>query len=225
MTRRADAETWARDILGHAFRDANLLRAALAHGGAGTGGEAFQRLEFLGDRVLALAVADLLHAAFPAEREGDLARRHATLVSRDGLAEVAAACGLDQVATLPDPGDPTAARARPVLMADTFEALLGALYLDGGWDAARRAVERHWRPLALRAAEPPRDAKTRLQEWAQARGAGLPRYQTRRGEGPDHAPAFVAEVEVAGTSAAAAGPSKREAERAAATALLERVAP
>jgi ribonuclease-3 len=225
MTQGGRAEPWARETLGHVFGDTGLLRAALTHSGAPAGGQRFQRLEFLGDRVLALVLAEHLLEAYPADTEGDLARRHAALVSREALAEVATACGLAQVATMPSTDDPTAARGRVVILADTLEAVLAAVHLDAGWDAARQAVLRLWRPLLGRRDEAPKDPKTRLQEWTQARGAGLPSYRTRRAEGPDHAPAFVAEVEVAGAgSASARGPSKRAAERAAAAMLLETLA-
>ncbi|MBM3582854.1 MAG: ribonuclease III [Alphaproteobacteria bacterium] len=226
MTQRDRAEPWARDTLGHGFGDAGLLRVALTHSGAPAGGQHFQRLEFLGDRVLALALAEHLMDTYPDDAEGDLARRHAALVSREALAAVASSCGLEQVATMPSVDDPTAARGRVVILADTLEAVLAAVYLDAGWDAARRAVLRLWHQLLGHRDEAPKDPKTRLQEWTQARGAGLPSYRTHRAEGPDHAPAFVAEVTVAGAGAATArGPSKRAAERAAAAALLECLVP
>lgn len=218
------AERWAKAVLRHRFTDAGLLGRALVHSGQAGGDASFQRLEFLGDRVLALAVAGVLYERFPDEAEGALARRHAALVRREALAEVAEAVDLAGAATLPGLGDPTAERGRAVVLADTFEAVLGALYLDGGWSVADATVRRLWRPLLERAPQPPEDAKTRLQEWAQARGLGLPDYRSARTEGPDHAPSFRAWVAIADTGEAeATGPSKRVAERRAAEAMLDRL--
>jgi ribonuclease-3 len=226
---RTATERWARATLDHRFADATLLARALAHSGQARDA-AFERLEFLGDRVLGLAIAAMLLERFPGEDEGALARRHAALALRAALAEVAEAVGLDTVATLPGatlPGrDPTAERGRAAVLADTFEAVLGALYLDGGWAPAAAAIERLWRPLVERAERPPEDAKTRLQEWAQARGLGLPCYRSTRTEGPDHAPWFRASVAVgAFGEAEATGTSKRAAETRAAEALLARLEP
>lgn len=224
--RRARAEDWALETMGHRFTDPTLLSRALIHSGAPGGDLAFERLEFLGDRVLALAVAAMLHARFGAEDEGALARRHAALARRETLAEVAATIGLDRVATMPGAGDSNAERGRAAILADTLEAVLGALYLDAGFERARAAIERLWRPIMERAVSPPEDPKTALQEWAQARGLGLPIYRTARAEGPDHAPSFRASVTIGGAGeACATGASKRLAERAAAEALLIRVAP
>ncbi len=224
MNRAATTERWARATLDHRFADATLLARALAHSGQARDA-AFERLEFLGDRVLGLAIAAMLFERFPGEDEGALARRHAALARREALAEVAEAVGLDTVATLPGK-DPTAERGRAAVLADTFEAVLGALYLDGGWAPAAAAIERLWRPLVERAERPPEDAKTRLQEWAQARGLGLPSYRSTRTEGPDHAPWFRASVAVAAVGEAEAiGTSKRAAETRAAEALLARLEP
>lgn len=224
MNRAATTERWARATLDHRFADATLLSRALAHSGQARDA-AFERLEFLGDRVLGLAIAAMLLERFPGEDEGALARRHAALARREALAEVAEAVGLDTVATLPGK-DPTAERGRAAVLADTFEAVLGALYLDGGWATAAAAIERLWRPLVERAERPPEDAKTRLQEWAQARGLGLPCYRATRTEGPDHAPWFRASVAVAAVGEAeATGTSKRAAETRAAEALLARLEP
>ena len=190
------------------------LKAALPHGN--------ERLEFLGDRVLSLAMADLLLRRFPHEREGDLARRHANLVRAATLAEIAAEIDLGAHIHLGD--SETQPEVRPTILADALEAVLGAIFLDAGFAAAAACVERLWgeRLSAMLAA--PRDAKTTLQEWAQARRLPLPAYREVGREGPPHAPVFVVAVSIKGhePGRGRAG-NKREAERLAAVALLERL--
>jgi ribonuclease-3 len=184
----------------------------------------YERLEFLGDRVLGLVIADLLWRRFPNEPEGPLTRRHAQLVRRETLARVASMIGLDRHLKL-SPAEAAAGAARnPTILADACEAVIAAIYLDGGFPAAFAFVERLWAPLIAEMEIPPRDPKTVLQEWAQARGLGLPTYQLTATSGPDHAPHFTISVRLAGfeeTSATAS--SKRAAETGAAAALLERL--
>lgn len=213
--------TWAVAALDHRFDDPGLLAQALTHSSMGVAGRAYDRLEFLGDRVLGLGVAALLYRTFPAETEGALARRLAELVRREALAAIAAELDLEpHVAWTREPDD-SRARARQTVLADALEAVLGAVFLDGGWQAAYAAIARLWTPRIAAAAGPPQDAKTRLQEWAQARRFGLPAYAVQRREGPDHAPLFEAEVSVTGSGAArGSGASKRIAEQAAAARLL-----
>jgi len=212
--------------LGHRFASPALLAEALTHPSV-AGRERprnYERLEFLGDRVLALVLAEMLYARFPAEAEGALAKRLAVLAQRETLAEVALEIGLGADLTLAGSEDMSGGRSNPTTLGDALEAVLGAIYLDGGMAPAEALIHRFWEPLLERAAEPPQDPKTALQEWAQARGLALPRYREVGRSGPPHEPLFTIEVSVAGQQpATAAGRSKRSAERAAAELLLERV--
>jgi len=218
---RPSRTRFAAQALGHAFRSAELLERALSHSSAG--GREFDRLEFLGDRVLALIVARRLFETFPGDDEGALSRRHHDLVRRETLAEVAEGIGLMDV--LASPGVESRGPARATVLADAMESLIAAVYLDGGMEAAEACIQRLWGGRIAAADQPRQDAKTRLQEWAQGRGLPLPAYAVERGTGPDHAPAFRATVIVAGLPPAAGeGSSKRLAERAAAAALLALVA-
>ena len=216
-------------ILGHRFDNWSLLQEALTHqsavSGQTGGGANYQRLEFLGDRVLGLVVAELLLRRFPREPEGALARRLAALVRQETLAEVAAAVGLERFMILGRSEAEAGAGGNPALLSDTCEAVIGALYLDGGLAVAERFVVRHWTPLLEAERAPPRDAKTSLQEWAQGRGLPLPEYREVGRSGPDHDPLFTVEVAVRGAAPAQGeGRSKRLAEQAAASALLQALA-
>jgi ribonuclease-3 len=214
--------------LGHRFARPALLVRALTHPSAasrrGAGDDSYERLEFLGDRVLGLIVADLLLARFPAEDEGALAVRHAELVRRETLAEVAGELGLEAYLRLAKGEEAAGERRNPALLANACEAVIGALYLDAGLAAARGLVEPLWGPRLEAAAEPPQDAKTALQEWAQARGLALPRYREVGREGPAHEPHFTVEARVEGHEPTLGeGRSKRLAEQAAAVRLLAQV--
>jgi ribonuclease-3 len=190
-------------------------KAAFPHGN--------ERLEFLGDRVLSLAMADLLLRRFPHEREGDLARRYSALVQAQTLAEIAQAIDLGSDMRLGD-SEAQSGAVRPTILADGLEAVLGAIFLDAGFAAASACVERLWGERLSNTLAAPRDAKTALQEWAQARRLPLPDYREVGREGPAHAPVFVVDVSIRGyePGRGRAG-SKREAERLAAVALLERL--
>lgn len=213
--------------LGYRFRNRRLLAVALTHASladALSHGETNERLEFLGDRVLGLIVAELLLESYPEEQEGDIARRYAHLVRRETLARVAGGVGLGEELNLSSGEAATGGRDNPGVLADACEAVIGAMFLDGGLDAVRGFVRRHWTPLMRESAEPPMDPKTKLQQWAQGRGLSLPSYRTVASEGPSHKPVFRVEVAVAGHPLASGeGPSKREAERSAARALLKAV--
>lgn len=225
MTRKTDFDAAAR-ALGHGFRDQELLHHALVHSSAsaGKGTATYERLEFLGDRVLGLVVAEMLYRRFPGEAEGALARRHAALVRREALARVAETVGLGQYIVMSRGEEDAGGRANPAILADVCEALLGALYLDGGLAAAAAFINAHWPGMMEEALAPPKDAKTALQEWAQSRGLALPTYETVDLQGPDHSPVFTVRVSVTGfPPAEASGASKRAAAQAAARALLERV--
>jgi ribonuclease III len=218
-------------ILGHDFAAPSLLTEALTHPSAtsperGHARRGYDRLEFLGDRVLGLVVAELLWRRFPEEPEGRLTQRHTHLVRRETLARVAEAIGLGQHLILSRSEQMAGAAANPAILADACEAVIAAIYVDGGFDAAAAFVGRHWQPLIAEMAAPPRDPKTMLQEWAQARGLGLPRYELVATSGPDHAPRFTIAVSIAGGApATASGPAKRVAEAAAAAALLDQLNP
>jgi len=212
-------------ILGHAFARPELLREALTHrsavNGRGRRGRGSnERMEFVGDRVLGLLIAEWLAERFPHEQEGDLGRRLALLVSQPVLAEVAEAIGLGEALSV-SPGEAKAGvRRRATVLADALEAALGALYLDGGLERARDFVRSAWETVMSRQEEPPKDAKTRLQEWVQKRGLGLPEYDVMSRAGPPHAPEFVVTVAAGGFAGTGSAGSKRAAEQLAAAELL-----
>lgn len=212
------------DLLHYRFADASLAQMALTHASAvATSGECNERLEFIGDRVLGLIIAELLYRAYPKEPVGDLAARYASLVSAPTLAMVAEKLQLAHFIRC----TPTRQRAAPInqaVLADACEAIIGAIFLDGGLAAAATFVRRHWDELMEAAAAPPRDAKSRLQEWAQGRGRPLPRYREVERTGPPHAPVFTVEVLLEGEAiGTGSGPSKQRAEQAAAAAALARI--
>jgi ribonuclease-3 len=216
-------------VLGYKFGDPELLERALTHRGAlGSGRKTGtpvaasagnERLEFLGDRVLGLVVADLLLRTFPDEAEGGIATRYAALVSAPVLAKVATAIGLkDHLNVAPAQKKDSANTA---VLADACEAVIGALFCDGGLPAAEHFISAHWPTLMHAEIVPPKDAKTALQEWAQARGLPLPVYKVVDASGPAHAPSFVMAVTVEGhPETRGAGRTKRLATQAAAIALL-----
>ena len=217
------------DILGHSFSRPELLGQALTHPSLGHGRNhrrvtPYERLEFLGDRVLGLVVADMLYQRFPDEPEGWLARRHAALVRRETLARVAVSVGIDAALQMSRGEEEAGGRGNPATLADACEAVIGALYSDAGLDAAAAFVRAQWSPLMEEPAAPPKDAKTSLQEWAQGSGKPLPIYRTVGQDGPPHDPMFLVSVEVEGMEPVCGrGPSKRIAEQAAATLALETV--
>lgn len=220
--------------LGYKFRDQDLLSAALTHASVRTDNpdrSDNERLEFLGDRVLGLAVADWLNGTFPDESEGRLARRFNQLVCRNACAEVARAIDLGESLILSTSEAESGGREKDTILADAMEAVLGAVFREAGFDTAGALVKRLWSERLASLPEsterPGRkglaDAKTRLQEWAQSQGLALPRYREVERRGPDHAPNFTTEVSVEGhTPARGTGASKKSAEQAAAAALLSR---
>jgi len=169
-----------------------------------------------------LVMAELLYHTFPNEPEGDLAKRHVALVRREALARVAQIIHLGDHLTLSHGEDNAGGRDNPGLLADACEAVIGAMFVDGGFDAARRFVRQNWMPLLTELSAPPKDAKTRLQEWAQAQGLPLPSYVVTGQDGPAHSPDFLVQVQVQGHAPQMGrGSSKRVAEQAAAAAFLE----
>jgi ribonuclease-3 len=213
------------DRLGYRFRRSDLVEQALTHASAAARiGANYERLEFLGDRVLGLAVAHLLYERFPDESEADIARRLAALVRRDALAGIARGLGLGRLLRMSRGEEDYGGRENPTILADACEALLGAIYLDGGYEPAASVVRAAWRPLAELSPMPPRDAKTMLQEWAQGRGLKLPEYVVIETSGPPHDPVFEIEARLDGHKPAAGkGRSRRAAEQQAAQVFLRRL--
>jgi ribonuclease-3 len=211
--------------LGHKFRTAELLLRAVTHASIGTATRPDnQRLEFLGDRVLGLVMAEALLAADPAAREGQLAPRFNALVRKETCAAVAREIGLGDVLKLGRSEMLTGGRRKEALLGDAMEAVIAAVYQDSGFDAARALILRLWGDRIAGVEPDARDAKTSLQEWAQARAMPPPVYTETARSGPDHQPVFTVQVTLAdGQSAEATAASKRVAEQAAARALLDRI--
>ena len=213
----------------HSYRESPLLTQALTHPSCAKKDAAGlpynnQRLEFLGDSVLGMVVAEMLYEMYPNEQEGELARRFAGLVCGERLVEIAHSIGLDEALILSDSEEENAGRENPSNLEDACEALIGAIYLDAGFDTARQFIYQHWHGLARSVSEPPKDPKTGLQEWAQGRGLPLPEYKLLKEDGPSHAPEFTIEVSVKGHgSASAMASAKKAAERAAAAELLKEI--
>lgn len=230
--------TGLAEAIGHHFANPSLLADAVTHPSLmglertarGSGrpehgpGLAYERLEFLGDRVLGLVIAEWLLERFPDEREGALAKRHASLVRREALARVADDLELGSYLRLSPAEAQSGGRSNRTILGDACEATIGALYLDGGMTIARNFIRRAWSDQIERVQPPPMDAKTSLQEWAQARGKPLPAYRLIEQTGPAHEPLFKVSVTVEGMDAViGAGSSKRIAEKQAATALLSQL--
>ncbi|MBI3521731.1 MAG: ribonuclease III [Chloroflexi bacterium] len=205
------------------------MRSALTHSSylhehEQEGAEDFERLEFLGDAVVDLVVGAELYGRFPDATEGELTALRATLVSSTGLATVAREIGLPQRARLGRGEEESGGRDRPGLAASLYESLVGAVYLEAGYEGSADFIKRTMAgPLSAIAAAPRKSPKTMLQEWAQSEHRPLPVYRTLEARGPDHRRDFVVTVEVGEKLAKGTGPSKREAQESAATKLLEEV--
>ena len=225
MARRKPETQQLEERLGYHFNDPDLLVRALTHVSAISGqtGRNYQRLEFLGDRVLGLAVSEMLCAAFPEATEGELSRRLAELVRRESCAEVAVAWDVGPHLKLGGGEAHSGGRRNPAILADVCESILGAVFLDGGYGAARDLVQRAFAERLSAPRRPLRDAKTALQEWAQGNGLPTPTYALVERVGPDHAPQFRVAAKVKGIpDGIGSGPSKRAAEQDAARSLLLR---
>lgn len=218
--------------LGHVFENPVLLQDALTHPSlSGTkpsrkAGSAshYERLEFLGDRVLGLAIAHWLFVLFPEANEGELAKRHAYLVNRDILRKIALSLQLEDHLRLAKGESANAARKNLAALSDAMEAVIAALYLDGGFEAAKLFIKKYWEPWIVSDMPPPADPKTALQEYVQGQKLPLPVYTILERTGPSHAPKFKIQVAVSGHDPVQAeGGSKREAEKKAASLLLERI--
>jgi ribonuclease-3 len=211
--------------IGYHFSDRALLDQALTHisalAGARNRAGSYQRLEFLGDHVLGLVISDMLFRAFARADEGELSRRLADLVRKEACADVARAIDLGSAIRLGVSEINAGGRNRTAILADVCEALIGAVFVDGGYPAAAALIERLWSERMRTPARPLRDSKTVLQEWAQARGLPTPAYREVERRGPDHDPEFRVTVELPHLAPAEGlGRSKRAAEQAAAAAML-----
>jgi len=226
----------AEAILGYAFRRPDLLREALTHRSAisgpkpakgkvarSTGAGSNERLEFIGDRVLGLLVAEWLAERFPQEQEGALGQRLAHLVSQPTLAAIAEQLGLPMVLSVAPNESKAGVRKLATVLADAIEALLGAVYIDGGLGPARVFVRRAWEDAMAAHAAPPKDAKMALQELLQGRGLPPPTYNVVSREGPSHDPLFVIAVQAMGARGEGTAGSKRVAERLAAEDLMRKL--
>ena len=214
--------------IGYIFKDKNILTEALTHPSASktlaAGRRNYQRLEFLGDGVLGLLISHMIYELYPNEIEGNLSKRRAALVNGATLAEIAREVGLVEALILSPSEEAAGGRGNPAILEDACEALIAALYLDGGMQAAANFVHRLWGERAAAAKEAPRDAKTSLQEWAQGRGKPLPVYDVVKVDGPSHAPEFTITVKVEGCEPVqAVGASKAKAAQKAAQLLLQQL--
>ncbi|RZI45267.1 ribonuclease III [Candidatus Finniella inopinata] len=206
--------------IGHVFRNKNLLEAALTHSSIRPGGKDFERLEFLGDRVLELVVAEQLYLYFTKEKEGDLAKRLAGLVCREACEKVGQELELSNFIML----NGAELGPRSAILSDAVEALLGAMYLDGGLTPCNHFIKLYWTDLRNKTLSPPKDPKTTLQEWAQTHEKAVPTYELIETTGPDHAPTFLVQVHVLNHAPVKGnGTSKRQAEQNAALNFMENI--
>lgn len=209
--------------IGHRFRDPALLKTALTHASAGAKFN-YERLEFLGDRVLGLVVAELLYIRFPGENEGDLALRLAALVQGQFLAEIAREIDLGSYVELSASEALAGGADNENILSDVFEALIGALYLDGGFEKCQTLINALWADRLYITARPPQHPKTRLQEWVQSAKLPLPVYKIIGQSGPDHAPVFEIELSVQGyPPLVAEGRSRQAAEREVASLFMQKI--
>ena len=225
MSRRDKSHEKLQVRIGYSFADPDLLNRALTHSSAISPGKrverSYQRLEFLGDRVLGLVVADMLYRRFPKANEGELSRTLNTLVRKETCVDVARSLGFLDAIKLGAVGAGAGARLRKSVLGDICEAVIGAIFLDGGYAAAVKFVEANWLERMRKPQRPLRDPKTVLQEWAQGKGLPVPVYREVERTGPHHDPQFRVAVDLPGlTSAEGTGGSKRTAEKAAASAML-----
>ncbi len=209
------------NIIQYKFKNQSLLRQALTHSGFSSKiGENYERLEFLGDRVLGLSIASLLYSAFPNEPEGSLSPRFVGLVCRDTVASMARNLQLDKFMFVND----DEIRNNDNVLCDICEAVIGAIFMDSNCDTAIEFVNTHWKDLIDKNIAPPKDAKTTLQEYLFARSMGLPQYVIDKREGSEHEPIFHVSVKTSnGMSASGQGRNKKQAEQNAATNMLKRI--
>jgi len=220
----AEQHAACEEAIGYRFKDGALLDRAMTHRSAAQGKTAElsnERLEFLGDRVLGLIMVETLLERFPNTREGDLAPRLNALVSRETCAHIGAELGLGRFLIVDRAERSTGGHEKPSLLSNAAEAVVGAIFVDGGLEKARKFVLKRWAAMLKANLDKPRDPKSALQEWAQGEGLPAPTYRHDTRSGPDHAPVFTATVHVEGRKPSeGTGPSKQDAERAAARAML-----
>lgn len=209
-----------QDRLGFHFANPDFLDRALTH--ASIGGENYERLEFLGDRVLGLVIAEILFRCFPFEKEGSLARRHSALACTETLAKIARDLDVPTVVIASQAELASGGNKQDNLLADCMEAIIGAIFLDKGYVACQEVITALWGDRIYTLSQPPVDSKTALQEWAQGRGLPVPSYEIAERSGPDHAPVFKIRVTVQGYEPMeATGTSRRAAEKLAAQMMLD----
>jgi ribonuclease III len=207
--------------IGYSFKNEKLLQTALTHSSTGEQYN-YERLEFLGDRVLALVIAGFLFQKFPEEAEGDLAKRLSSLVQGTTLARLSARLSLGEYIVFSPSEREAGGASNDHILADVFEALIGALYLDGGFEPCRTLIETQWQDVLLTMKKPPMHPKTEVQEWAQSQGLPLPLYEITGQSGPDHAPVFEISMLVKGYAPVVShGKSRAEAEKIAAREFLK----
>ena len=207
--------------IGYIFKDESLLRIALTHSSTGKK-ENYERLEFLGDRVLGLVIASLLFEKFPEEPEGDLAKRLASLVQGETLAELSKQIALGNYIVLSNAERDAGGATNDHILADVFESVIGAIYRDGGLEPCRVLIETQWKDTFHTMKKPPQHPKTALQEWAQGQGIPLPNYEITDQSGPDHAPVFEVRLTVKGHAPMIAqGRTRAEAEKQAAEEFMK----
>jgi len=209
-------------LLSHSFNDPKLLLMALTHSSTGAHYN-YERLEFLGDRVLGLAVSETLYKKFPNEPEGHLAKRLAALVQGTFLAQISREMGLGAYIQFSESEAAAGGAENDNILADVFESVIGALYLDSDYETCRALIQKLWGEHFETMKKPPQHPKTRLQEWAQSNSLPLPQYKIANQSGPDHAPIFEIALSIEGyETVSVSGPSRQETEKRAAAAFIEK---
>ncbi|MGH1456538.1 MAG: ribonuclease III [Alphaproteobacteria bacterium] len=210
-----------QDIIGYKFKDENLLRVALTHSSTNTNFN-YERLEFLGDRVLGLVIAALLFEKFPDEKEGDLAKRLSALVQGETLAKLAIRISLGDYIFFSEAEASAGGAENAHILADVFESVIGAMYLEGGLNPCSDLIASQWEEVLYTMKKPPQHPKTAIQEWAQGQSLPLPEYVVSNQSGPDHAPVFEVKLCVRGYDPViASGKSRAEAEKNAAQEFMK----
>lgn len=211
------------EIIGYQFKDSHLLERALTHSSTNDNYN-YQRLEFLGDRVLGLVMAHALFVEFREENEGGLAKRHTALVQGITCSIIGQAHHIGDFIILSQSEKESGVHLNESIISDVVESMIGAIYMDGGYAAAQEVVLRLWGDNVKTLYEAPQDPKTELQEWVQARGLDLPLYDIIDKIGPDHSPVFVIRLSIEGVAPLTAeGASKRQAEKTAARIMLKKL--